>query len=207
MPITAVEAAQMIPEGIPSLLGAVLIEVLSYERGSCPPRRRIELTTPRKVLNWYIRSGWLAAWEEGPESEPAVTLSPWTAELLNVHLIDVVLPIDGRKVLTSVWGHPSETDDQERARVRGFSLVDVEILKLYRDPAPDVVELLIDEETRQAVKLFAGPNGQGAGHTVKIDRKLGKKTNRAERATHADVLAYLSKGTRKRKNRLVQTSS
>ena len=207
MPITAAEAAQMIPEGIPIPLAAVLIEVLSYERGSCPPRRRIELFTSRKALNGFIAGGWIEAWHEGPESEPAITLTPWTAELLGVHLVDVVLPIDGRKTLTCVWGHPDEEDDQERARVRGFSLQDVEVLKLFKDPAPDVVEVLIDEETTQAVKLFAGPDGQGAGVPIVIDRKLGKKTNRAERSTHADVLAYLANGSRKRKNRLVQTSS
>lgn len=207
MPITAAEATQMIPEGTPGPLAAVLCEVLSYERGSCPPRRRLELFTPRKVLNGFVASGWIEAWEAGPEFEEAITLSPWTAKLLGVHLVEVLVSIDGRKTLTAVWGTMNEQDEQEKTWQRGFALVDVEILKLYRDPAPDVVELLIDQETTQAVKLFAGPDGQGAGIPVVIDRKLAKKTRKAAQPTNADVLAYLSKGTRKRKNRMVLTSS
>jgi len=175
MPITNEEAARLVPEGIPGPLASVLVEILSYHRGSCPPRRRLELCTPPDVLDSYVRSGWLASWTMGPEDEPCVTLSGWTAELLNVHLVEVLISVDGRKLLTSVWGKMDEEDDQERVTVRGFSVVDIEILKLHRDPAPDVLELLVDEETQQTIRLFAGPDGQGAGIEVKIDPRLGKK--------------------------------
>jgi len=132
---------------------------LGRHPGPCwVPRARFEQEAEVAIVNVLIAAGWLEVWE-GIDGGPALTLTPYAADQLEVELIEIGMEE------TPVWVHRNPLNDRAPIRLQRHGRTgSLPFPDAVADPGSSSPHHVLGDEPDQPVRLW--------GRTVTIDKRL-----------------------------------